>query len=188
MLYSICKITFLFVFKVFFHLRICGRDNLPQGGFIIASNHNSLIDPPLIGASIPRSVYFMAKKELFDIPILGKIIESTHAFPIDRKSPSPATFKKVLNLLISGKILLVFPEGTRKSSRQIHRGVAVLAHKANVPVVPSRIYYYENIIKFPRLIYKIGHSVRFPISSLEKATPSQYRNFSHSIMDKINSL
>ncbi len=186
--YSLGKLLFLFIFKTLFRLKIIGKNNLPESGFIIASNHNSLIDPPLIGSSIKKPVYFMAKKELFQIPIFGEIISSTHAFPVNRETPELSSLKKAINLLKSGKVLLIFPEGTRKSTSRIHRGVAFLAHKSNVPVVPSKIYNNQDIFKLRQLKYVIGKPVKFMLPSDKRACSKTYSQFSSQIMENINSL
>lgn len=188
MLYWIGRTFFIIIFKLFFRLRIIGKNNIPKHGFIIASNHNSLIDPPLIGASIPRGVYFMAKKELFEIPILGSVIKKAHAFPVDRESPEPSSIKKAIYLLKEGKILLIFPEGTRKKVENINKGVSVLSHLSEKPVVPSRIVNNDKIKSLSQLIYIIGKPVEFPLSSSEKASPEIYDKFTDKIMKKIYDL
>ena len=192
MLYWIGRTLFQIIFKTVFRLKVSGKENLPLCGFIIASNHNSLIDPPLVGASLERGVYFLAKKELFDIPIFGNIIKMTHAFPVDRNTPGADFFKKALKLLKSRKILLIFPEGTRKSisgighsAKKINRGVAMLAHKSGVPVVPSKIYNNKNLWGLPRLRYVIGHPIHFPLPPDKKASSNDYLKFSEIITDKI---
>lgn len=187
--YYLCRLLFWFIFKTLFRLKVTGRKNLPEGGFIIASNHNSLADPPLVGSSIRQPVYFMAKKELFNIPVFGTFIRSTHAFPVNRDAPELSSIKKAINMLKSGKVLLVFPEGTRKSAaKKMHKGVALLAHKAGVPVVPSRIYNNENITKLRPLRYVIGDPVKFMLKTNEKASSMTYNQFASLIMEKIMSL
>lgn len=187
--YYLGRFLFRIIFKTLFRFKVIGKSNLPEGGFIIASNHNSLIDPPLVGSALKQPVYFMAKKELFRIPVFGTIISSTHAFPIDREYPVMSSIRKAINLLKSGKVLLVFPEGTRKlEAKKIRGGVALLAHKANVPVVPSRIYNNQNIVKLPTLKYVIGEPVKFMLKPNERASSRKYSQFSSLIMEKIRSL
>jgi 1-acyl-sn-glycerol-3-phosphate acyltransferase len=178
------------VFTVVFRLKITGLSNLPEtGGFIIASNHNSLIDPPLVGSSIRQPVYFMAKKELFKIPVFGRLITATHAFPVNREFPGPSAIKKAIGLLRKGKVLLVFPEGTRKSeSKKIHKGVALLAHKAGVPVIPAKIHNNRQIYRLRQLKFEMGGPINFSISPGEKAASSMYADFSEKIMSRIISL
>ncbi len=186
--YYIGRFLFHILFKFIYRLKITGKENLPKGGFIIASNHNSLADPPLVGSSISSPVYFMAKRELFEIPFFGTVIKSTHAFPVNRKAPELSSIKKAINLLKNGNVLLVFPEGTRKSNASIHRGVALLAHKAGVPVVPSKIYNNDKILKLAKLRYVIGKPVDFIISPEKRATSRLYMDFSSMIMDRISKL
>ncbi|MFC2060916.1 lysophospholipid acyltransferase family protein [Elusimicrobiota bacterium] len=188
MIYWIGRTLYFIFFKLFFRFKVSGKENLPEGGFIVASNHNSLTDPPFIGCCIPRSVYFMAKKELFKIPFLGRIIRHTHAFPVDRHTPGPSTLKTALKLLQSGKIVLVFPRGTRKSRGKLYNGAAVLAHKSALPVVPARIYNNENIFKLMPLSCRFGEPVSFPVHCSEKASSEQYSEFTRLIMEKSESL
>ena len=130
----------------------------------------------------------MAKKELFEIPAFGTLISSTHAFPVSRTAPELSSIKKAISLLRSGKVLLVFPEGTRKSNAKIHRGVALLAHKAGAPVVPSKIYNNQNICRLPRLKYVIGKPMKFELRPEEKASSEKYNQFASRVMEKISAL
>ncbi|MBN2406129.1 MAG: 1-acyl-sn-glycerol-3-phosphate acyltransferase [Elusimicrobia bacterium] len=171
-----------------FRLKVTGRENLPAGGYIIASNHNSYFDPPLVGVCNVKGVYFMAKKELFYVPVLGTAIRKTHAFPVDRENPGPSSIKRAIGLLRSGKVLLIFPEGTRKSSHKIHSGVSMLSHKSGVPVVPSRIYNNDRMKSFARLKYVIGKPVYFPFLPGEKAPEGEYESFAEAVMSKIERL
>ncbi len=107
----ISKIIY-FVFKLFFRAKVRGQKNLPEeGGVIIMSNHISLLDPPLIASVLDRPVHFMAKKELFENPILRLILYIADAFPVDRESTDIKAVKKALNILKNGEVLGLFPEG-----------------------------------------------------------------------------
>ncbi|MGM0440895.1 MAG: lysophospholipid acyltransferase family protein [Elusimicrobiota bacterium] len=187
MLYWIARTLAVILFKVFFRLKITGKDNIPPGGFIIASNHSSLIDPPLMGAVFSRGVYFMAKKELFEIPVFGKLIRMTHAFPVNRGRPGPETIKRALKLLNTGKILLIFPEGTRKS-RRARPGVSMLAHKTSVPVLPVRVINNARVNELAPLKVKIGQKLQFPRPPAGKVDTKEYRNFAGKVMERVYSL
>src|SRR5688572_25699604 len=93
-------------------VRIRGRKNVPRsGGLLVISNHLSDCDPAVIGHALPRHSNFMAKRELFDIPILSWIIRTLQAFPVNRGSPDRAAIRKTVELLQKGEAVVVFPEG-----------------------------------------------------------------------------
>jgi len=125
---------------LFFRVKIMGRENIPKTGpFILASNHVSFYDPPLVGSSSPRLVHFMAKKELFKNPFFGWLITQTNAHPINRRGFDRKAIETTENILKKGQGLTIFPEGTRARSGDFlppHPGVGMLARKNIVPVVP----------------------------------------------------
>jgi 1-acyl-sn-glycerol-3-phosphate acyltransferase len=129
-------------------LKLIGRDRIPaENGLIIASNHIAGADPFLLGAAVPRELWFMAKKELFEPFLLGKFIKKVNAFPVDRFGFDLEVVKKSILLLKQDKALIMFPEGTRSKDGRIMEGkigVGMLAHKAGVPIVPV---YMENTRK-----------------------------------------
>jgi len=123
-----------------FHWKVIGRENVPrEGGCILAPNHRSNLDPPLVGSTLTRQVYFLAKKELFTVPVLGWLIKRTNALPIKRGAIDRAAVKSCIDALHDGHLLTVFPEGTRSKTEQFlspKPGIGVIARKAGVPIVP----------------------------------------------------
>lgn len=119
-----------------------GKENLPaEGGVIIASNHISYLDPPLLGSVLPRVATFMARRGLFDVPVLGWMINHA-AFPVDREKPRPSTIKNAVRRLNNGALIVMFPEGRRNETSQLleaRRGVGMIASMSNVPIVPTLI-------------------------------------------------
>lgn len=118
-----------------------GREHLPSsGGGILCANHVSYLDPPVLGAAVyPRRTYFMAKKELFDIPLLGKFIHNAYAFPVDREGNDRQAIRFAVNLLQQGELLVVFPEGQRSPDGSLqpgNLGPALMASKAGTPIIP----------------------------------------------------
>jgi 1-acyl-sn-glycerol-3-phosphate acyltransferase len=130
------------VFLLYFRFTVSGRENIPQsGGAVIAANHASYLDPPAVGISMPRKLNFMAKAELFQIPILGPIIKALGAFPVRRASGDKTALVNALKLLADGQLMGIFPQGRRASNQELAlRGGAVfLALKAQVPLIPVAV-------------------------------------------------
>ena len=120
-----------------------GRENLPlKGGLIVACNHISFWDPPMIGAACPRELNFLAKEELFATPLLGPLVRSLHAIPIRRGVADLSGMSRAIERLQGGGALLMFPEGSRMRDGELHParpGVGMIAVNANVPIVPCFI-------------------------------------------------
>jgi len=120
-----------------------GRARVPrQGGLIIASNHISFWDPPMVGGALPRECYFLAKEELFSTPVLGPVIRSVNSIPIRRGIADLAGLNRATEVLKGGRALLMFPEGSRMRDGELHParpGVGMMAVNADVPVLPCFI-------------------------------------------------
>lgn len=141
MLYAILKPIAVALMRLLFRMEVVGRELVPATGpVLIVSNHVSVLDPPLVGGSVPRPVYFMAKEELFRIPVLGRLIRSLNARPVRRDGSDMRALKGSLALLQEGRAILVFPEGTRGMEGEPPRagrpGVGMLAVLSGAPVVP----------------------------------------------------
>lgn len=134
------------LFRLFFHLigrqKTFNLKNIPEkGGVILAANHISFFDPPLIGSSIARPVYFMAKQELFNIPGFSWLLRQVNAFPVKRNSGDLRSMRTALKLLQEGKIVLIFPEGHRQKHGpgRAHPGICWLARQSGCPIVPAKV-------------------------------------------------
>lgn len=140
MLYSFLKIVLGIVFKVFLRLRVIGVENIPQdGAIVVASNHLSLLDPPVIGVAATRKICFMAKQELF-VPVLGTIYKILGAFPVKRGGADRAAIKHGIDILEEGGALAIFPEGTRSkdgSLGPLESGALMMAGKTRAIIVPT---------------------------------------------------
>src|SRR5205823_6089098 len=147
-------------YKIFWRLEIKGAENIPsEGAVLIASNHLSNADPPLIGSSIKRPIHYFAKEELFHIPILGWLIAQVNAFPVKRLEHDVRAFKKAYSLLKSGEALLLFPEGTRSKTGELGKakpGVGMLACKTQAPVIPAAIANSNRLSKLKPLKVHFG--------------------------------
>ena len=140
--YRFITSIFWLYFKVFFNLKVNGLENLPQGAAIIAPNHASYLDPPLLAGVIPEEAGFLARENLFRHPLLGRFIRMLNAHPIKRGEGDLAAFKLMIRILESGKKLVIFPEGTRTPDGKLSKlqnGAALLALRKGVPLVPVRL-------------------------------------------------
>ena len=121
-------------------LRIVGRENVPrEGPVILAPIHVSLVDPPVVSCASPRAVSFMAKEELFRLPVFGRLIRSLGAFPVRRGVVDKSSVRLAIERLKAGGTLIMFPEGTRgdgKTLAPLQSGVAILAKRSGAAVVP----------------------------------------------------
>ena len=122
---------------IFYPCRVIGRENVPRkGGFILASNHESNIDPMLLPVACPRQMRFMAKDSLFKNPVLGWIIRTGGGFPVRRGRVDRAALSEFLHQLEIGYPVLIFPQGTRGGEKP-QAGVGFLAVKSGKPVLPA---------------------------------------------------
>lgn len=188
-MYKIGVILLKFIFKIFLNYKIEGLENVPlDKGVIIASNHVSLLDPPLIGTFLPRKIHYMAKEELFQIPVLGYIITKLNAFPVKRGTADRVAIKKAINLLSEGKCLGLFPEGTRSKDGNLgsaEPGMALIAIKADVPVVPVAIVFDGNKILGSNIKIKFGRPM---LHNKELTGKDAMQNFTDDIMSEIKKL
>ena len=133
------RLTRLF-FKIMGNLKVSGVDNIPnEGGVLIVSNHVSLLDPVIVGSAVNREIHFMARSDVFKIPLLGKIITAYNAFPVNRWAPDLGALRRTISLLKAGNAVLMFPEGTRSADGTLGKtndGACFIAHRANVPTIP----------------------------------------------------
>lgn len=139
MLYTTLRIIFAVIFQLLFRAKTYGKENLPaEGPVILAANHMSNWDPPLLATFLPRPVSYMAKIELFEHPIFGAAIRRCHAFPVKRGAADRGAIKAAVNVLRQGRVLGLFPEGTRSKDGKLHKaeaGVGLLAAMSGAPVV-----------------------------------------------------
>ena len=129
--------------SVWFDLKVYGLDNVPRsGGALIVSNHQSYLDPALLGARLPRPMSYMGKSELFKNPALAWLFRSLGAFPVRQGAGDVRAIKETVNRLQEGRILNIFPEGSRTETGQImpmEPGAALVVRKSGVPIIPVAI-------------------------------------------------
>lgn len=133
------------LFRKLYRIRTAGQENIPsEGGIIFAANHTALADVFVLAASTGRQVRYMAKAELFRIPLIGKIIAGLGTFPVERGKNDVGAIRKSITLLKEGNAVGIFPQGTRcpgihPDQAKAKPGVALIARKAEVPVIPVLI-------------------------------------------------
>ena len=153
-LYSFLKSIFTILFKMLYRVEVSGYENIPKNGkFILCSNHLSYVDPLIIVGYFSRHVYFMAKKEVFNIRVLGEIISFLNAFPVDRNSIDRKAIKNSIEILNSDEVLCMFPEGTRSTEgviRDGHKGVGLISILSSSPILPMALSGTNKIIQKPR--------------------------------------
>lgn len=200
-LYGICHYAVRTVFDMFFRGEVRGVENLPKSGpFLIAANHASHLDPPLIGCHVPRQMSFFARKTLWAGGVASWWLDGVGTIPVDRDGGQDVgALKRVLQALARGRVLIVFPEGTRTPDGLLQEpkpGVGFIVCKSQVPVVPARIFgTFEAFGKgtaFPRLGTPV--SVVFgkplPPSAYDdpRAGRDRYQLASQRIMDAVGQL
>ena len=157
------KVCILF-FKLYFKINVKGLENIPlgEGKFILISNHQSNLDPVMLGLYLKnRRLFFMAKQELFKIPILSFIIKKLGAFPVKRGSRDSKAIKTAKDLVNCGKMLAMFPEGTRSKDGKLSKpkvGFAKIALETDAKIIPCSIFYCGKRPR-SRVFVEYGHPI-----------------------------
>lgn len=143
MWYTFLRFWAQLIFSVLFGIRAYGQRNVPRtGGVILASSHQSYLDPVIVGVGLERQIHIMARENLFRNGLFRRLIESLNAFPVERNSADLAAMHEAIRRLRAGSVLLLFPEGTRTRSGEIGRlqpGLGILAFRSAAAVVPVSI-------------------------------------------------
>jgi 1-acyl-sn-glycerol-3-phosphate acyltransferase len=126
-----------------YRFEVIGLENFPkEGGVLLCSNHIHALDPPVVGMTAPRTVHFMAKEELFKLPILGPLLPKVNAFPVKRGMSDREALRSALKVLKSGEVMGLFPEGTRSTDGVLKKGLSgagFFALRGDADVVPCAI-------------------------------------------------
>ncbi len=174
-LYSLGRSLFNGIFYGGYRIQVEGLENVPkEDGVLICSNHISYLDPPLVGASSGRTVHFMAKAELFEVPILKNILPKIHAFPVRRGMSDKQALRKGLELLRNGKAVGLFPEGTRSKTGEIGSGLAgagFFAMKTDAKVIPCAIIGPFKLFRSVKIVY--GPEIDFSELKERKASAKE---------------
>jgi 1-acyl-sn-glycerol-3-phosphate acyltransferase len=172
-LWSIGRAVVLPVYRLLFRIKVEGLENIPRtGGIILCSNHIRAHDPPLLGMLAPRPVRFMAKEELFKVPVVGWfVLHGGGAFPVKRGTADRGALKQSLGVLAQGGCFGIFPEGTRSTTGKMSKlepGTAYLALKSGATVIP--VAFSGTYALFSRLLIRFGKPIDLSAFSGHKLT------------------
>jgi 1-acyl-sn-glycerol-3-phosphate acyltransferase len=191
--YTLCNL----VGKVAFDFKAYGRENLiEEGGAILASNHQSYLDPPCIGMACRNDIYYLARNTLYQRPLIGPLLKQLNTVPVDRDRGDVSSIKTIIRLLRSGQRVIIFPEGTRSSDGKLQparAGLGMIIAKTLAPVVPGRVFgSYEALpraggLKFRPVSVVVGKPMRFTEDDV-KGDRDVYQTLSNRVMEKIASL
>lgn len=160
--------------RTIYRVRFLGEENVPkQGGYVLAGNHVSYLDPMLLWCGALQPTHFMARADLFSKPLVGWALPRLWSFPVTRDSADRTAIQRATTLLKAGECVGIFPEGTRRAPGELeagtseaHSGVAFIALRAGVPVVPVGICGTEDALpkgarlpRFPRVTIRYGEPV-----------------------------
>jgi len=191
----VSKLFVLPIYKFVFRGHLKGIENIPQkNAFIMVSNHGSLLDPPLLGHALGRNISFMAKAELFKIPLLGFIIKACGAYPVKRGIVDKNTIRTACKKLSNNNSIGIFIDGTRQKNGRVNRpkqGAALLAFKNQKLLLPVAIVNSHRLIRFKffiplfsKIVIKVGKPVQPPQSS----SRHDLNSVTIHLQDKINNL
>jgi 1-acyl-sn-glycerol-3-phosphate acyltransferase len=193
------------LYATYFRWRVFNPERVPmRGPVILASNHASFLDPPLIGAGLPRALNYLARESLFDLPIGGWVLRNVNAVPVDRDGAGAAGLRAIFSRLRQGGAILLFPEGTRSRDGELQKarsGVGLVVIKSTAPVVPVRVFgtyaAWNRQMKLPlpvRVAVKYGHPMTFETLRAEARVCAKdrlkeiYQQASNEIMSSIAAL
>ena len=174
LIYKLVSHVIIFpIYKFIFRGNLIGRENIPQkGSFILVSNHGSLLDPPLLGHALGRNISFMAKSELFNIPLLGYIIRACGAYPVKRGIADKTSIKIACEKLSNNNSIGIFIDGTRQKDGRVNKpkqGAALLAFKNQKLLLPVAIMNSHRLVRlrffipfFTRIVIKVGKPIKPP--------------------------
>jgi 1-acyl-sn-glycerol-3-phosphate acyltransferase len=182
--------------RLLFSFEVTGRERIPnQGGCILAMNHESYLDPPLVGICCRRPIHFLARKTLLQWPVLGPIFPQLNVVPVDQDRADMSALKTIIKLVKSGECTIVFPEGSRTLNGELQPalpGLGLVIAKTRATVVPMRIFGSHEA--FPRggkrlrpcpIRLVVGEPMVFTEAEMEGSGRDLYQRLSERVMEKI---
>jgi 1-acyl-sn-glycerol-3-phosphate acyltransferase len=184
--------------RLFFRLRVIHPERMLQKGpVILAMNHQSYLDPPLAGTTCDRAIYFLARRTLLDVPLLGWLLPRLNVIPVNQEGIDRSALKSLIRTLKAGNAALVFPEGSRTVDGNLQPaepGLGLIIAKTLAPVVPMRIFGAHEAL--PRggglhlapITIVIGDPIFFTAADLSRVGKDLYKRLSQDVMDAIAAL
>ncbi len=191
--YRIMRALFIPPIRLFFRIKKYGVHNIPKdGGLILCCNHTSISDIFFIGILCPRQVFFMGKDELFKNKFLGFVLKKLGCFPVNRRTGDTGAIKHAEDLLLNGKILGIFPEGTRHPGEAPHKakpGAAMVALATRAPILPCAVYRETGKVKlFQKVSFRFGSPIPYEEYADGVEGRAAIRQVSNVITSKITEL
>ena len=185
--------------RLFFGLRILHRERMIQSGpAILAMNHQSYLDPPFAGTACNRAIYFLARRTLLDVPLLGWLLPKLNVIPVDQEGVDRSAMKALIRVLKAGNAALVFPEGSRTLDGKLQPaepGLGLLIAKTLAPVVPMRIFGAHQALprgggrlRFVPITIVVGEPIVFTSADLNVPGKKLYPQLSQRVMNAIAAL
>lgn len=180
--------------KIFFRFRILHRERMLQSGpVILASNHQSYFDPPLVGNASDRAIYYLARRSLLNVPVLGWLLPKLNIIPVDNEGVDRSALKGIIRVLKRGEGALIFPEGERTFDGNLlpaQPGVGLIIARTLAPVVPVRIFGAHEALprgggfSFHPITVVVGEPIYFSEADLQPRE-NLYARLSQRVMDAI---
>jgi 1-acyl-sn-glycerol-3-phosphate acyltransferase len=185
--------------RIFFRVRVLHRERMiNHGPVILASNHESYLDPPLVGAVADRAVFFLARKTLLEGPFFGWLLPKLNVIPVDQEGNDRSALKALIRILKAGEGTLVFPEGERTLDGRLRPalpGLGFVLAKTLAPVVPMRIFGAREAwprgssrVRFRPITIVVGEPIYFTAADLQPPGKEIYQRLSQRVMDAIRAL
>ena len=194
--YRFCYRTSQVIAKTLFSFKVVHRERiLEEGGAILAMNHESYLDPPLAGIACRRELYYLARKNLREWPILGPTLPALNVIPVDQERADMSALKTVIKLVRAGHATVIFPEGSRTTDGNLQPaqpGLGLIIAKTLVPVIPMRIFGAHRA--FPRggkprvftpITLVVGEPIFFTKDDLVGEGRELYQRLSERVMERI---
>jgi 1-acyl-sn-glycerol-3-phosphate acyltransferase len=185
--------------RLFFRLHVVHRERMLQNGpVILAMNHQSYLDPPLAGVTCDRAVYFLARRTLLDVPLLGWLLPKLNVIPVNQEGIDRSALKTLIRVLKAGNAALIFPEGSRTIDGNLQPaepGLGLVIAKTLAPVVPMRIFGAHQALPrnggglhFVPITIVIGEPISFTVADLNPPGKDLYKRLSQRVMNSIAAL
>ncbi len=182
------------IVRALYRIEAVGKENIPEGGVILASNHTAFSDVLVISAAANRQVRYMAKKELFRIPLLKQLITALGAYPVDRGGADVRSIKQTISMLESGELIGIFPQGTRQGGKdpretEVKGGIGMIAYHTKSPILP--VFISNNRMKTGILrknTVTFGSVIPFEKLGFEKGGSKEYQQCAEKVFGEICAL